>query len=121
MSDALTIYKNLSDEIKDKITIFKIFQVIDHNLKIYDEEINDDEMDRIAYFVYDLWLNDKKCPFSIYEIIDFIMDIYVNKDGLFDALFEMRHEDLYELINDFYIWSEINNPNDIYRNKVKWI
>lgn len=103
MTKTLEMYKKLSDEDKNNISAYEIYNSIYIIAKNNDYKISDDEVEDIKELAYYAYLKDEYYNFSPARISDFITESYIAHNVSLDRIGDASWSDLLEAVdNDDY-------------------
>ena len=96
----LEMYKALSKEDKDNLSIYNIFNSIFCIARNNNYEITNEEVERLEEVAYHLYLKDEYYNLSESRIADFISECYIEHNISLDELEDTKWSDLLESINN---------------------
>ena len=109
----LKMYKVLSNEDKDNLSIYNIYNSIYCIARNNNYEIDNEEVERLEEVAHYLYLKDEYYNLSESRIADFISECYIEHNISLDELEDAKWSDLLEGIdNDSY---DLFNKNGIER------
>lgn len=94
-------YKMLSDEDKQHLTIYCIYNEIYSSAQNNEYEISDDDAISIQEKAYDLYINDEYGHLSSQEIAYFLTDCYLKDDTFLDKLEDYDDYIILQAIEDY--------------------
>lgn len=96
----LKMYKVLSNEDKDNLSIYNIYNSIYCIARNNNYEISDEEVERLEEVAHHLYLKDEYYNLSESRIADFISRCYIENTLSLNELENAKWSDLLEIINN---------------------
>ena len=101
--NTLEMYKRLSREDKNNLTVYAIYDSIYDIARNNDYEINDDEVERLKELSHYAYLKDEYYKFSSARISDFLTECYIEHNVSLEKMEDASWNDILEAVdNDDY-------------------
>ena len=97
----LEMYKRLSQEDKDNLVMYSIYNVIYDAAKNHNSNISDIEVDKLANLSYDIYLDDSTYDFPWDRITYFIADCYLEGNASIDVMERCGYDDILDAIDSY--------------------
>ena len=100
MTKTLEMYKNLSEDDKNNLSTYEIYNSIYIIAKNHDYDITDDEVEEIKDLAHYASLKDEYYNFSPARISDFITESYIEHNVSLDKIGDASWSDLLEAVDN---------------------
>lgn len=97
---SLEAYRKLSDEDKNNLTYYNIYNDIENNCNERSMKIDDATMVELKDIIYDYYIEDCYCNFPIGRITDFISSNYLDGNASLEELKEANYSLMYDAIEN---------------------
>jgi len=97
----LEMYKALSNEDKDNLVMYSIYNIIYDAAKNHNSNISDIEVDKLANLSYNVYLDDSTYDFSCDRITYFIADCYLEGNASIDVMERCDYDSILDAIDSY--------------------
>ena len=97
----LEMYKRLSQEDKDNIVMYSIYNYIYDVAKNMNCNVPDNEVERLANLSYNVYLDDSTYDFSCDRITYFIADCYFSVNASLDTIEKCDYDSILDAIDSY--------------------
>lgn len=98
--NTLKMYKNLSQEHKNNLSLYSIYNSIYDIAYNHECNISDNDVERIAELSYRIYLKDEWYDYPRERISDFITECYLKGNASLDAIEDCNRVDILEAIDN---------------------